>query len=395
MSSFVQRARLEETCAILALPPPPQPGIIARIGLPVFERLENLLKRSEEIDEIFGSPESGYSLEQLNKLAKERADLQPVVTAYQQLQAANAELADARMLASDDDPDVAEMAREEAARFAAETERLESELRAALVPTDPHDSKNAILEIRGGTGGDEAALFAGDLLRMYQRYAQRHGLQVEIISASGTEGGGFKEVVCSVAGQGAYRLLKHESGVHRVQRVPTTEAQGRIHTSTATVAVLPEADEVDVSIRPEDLRIDIFHSGGPGGQNVNKVATAVRVVHAPTGIVVVSQGERSQLRNKNEALAVLRSRLYEQQLQEQQAHASATRRSQVGSGERSEKVRTYNFPQDRLTDHRIGMSIHGLQEVMNGAGQFDALVQALLQDEQTRLLEESGEDSAA
>ncbi len=361
----------------------------------MFERLENLLRRSEEIDETFVMPETANDPELMNRLAKERADLQPVVAAYRRLQTATDELSDARLLASDDDPEVAEMAREEALRLTSDLERLEGELRAALVPKDPHDGKNVIMEIRGGTGGDEAALFAGDLFRMYQRYAQRHSLQVEIVNTSETEGGGFKEIVCSISGSGAYRLLKHESGVHRVQRVPVTEAQGRIHTSTATVAVLPEADEVDVAIRPEDLRIDIFHSGGPGGQNVNKVATAVRVVHAPTGIVVVSQGERSQLRNKNEALAVLRSRLYEQQLQEQQAHTSETRRSQVGSGERSEKVRTYNFPQDRLTDHRIGMSIHGLQEVMNGAGQLDALVQALLQDEQARLLEESGEDSAA
>ena len=361
----------------------------------MFERLENLLKRSEEIDELFAKPEAVYDPEQVSKLAKERSDLQPVVTAYRQLQAAQADLADAKSLAGDDDPEVATMSREEIERLSADMERLESELRTALIPKDPRDGKNVIMEIRGGTGGDEAALFAGDLFRMYQRYAQRHRLQVEIVNTSETEGGGFKEVVCSIAGRGAYRQLKHESGVHRVQRVPVTEAQGRIHTSTATVAVLPEADEVDVAIRPEDLRIDIFHSGGPGGQNVNKVATAVRVVHNPTGIVVVSQGERSQLRNKNEALAVLRSRLYEQQMQEQHASASATRRSQVGSGERSEKIRTYNFPQDRLTDHRIGMSIHGLQEIMAGAGQFDSLVEALLQEEQTRLLEEGGEDSAA
>ena len=361
----------------------------------MFERLENLLKRSEEIDELFARPEAVYDPEQVNRLAKERSDLQPVVTAYRQLQAAQADLADAKSLAGDDDPEVAAMAREEIERLSADMERLEAELRTALIPKDPHDGKNVIMEIRGGTGGDEAALFAGDLFRMYQRYAQRHRLQIEIVNTSETEGGGFKEIVCSIAGPSAYRQLKHESGVHRVQRVPVTEAQGRIHTSTATVAVLPEADEVDVAIRPEDLRIDIFHSGGPGGQNVNKVATAVRVVHNPTGVVVVSQGERSQLRNKNEALAVLRSRLYEQQMHEQQASASAARRSQVGSGERSEKIRTYNFPQDRLTDHRIGMSIHGLQEIMAGAGQLDSLVEALLQEEQTRLLEEGGEDSAA
>lgn len=361
----------------------------------MFERLDNLLKRSQQIDELFAQPEVASDPNQVNKLAKERSELQPVVTAYQQLQNAQQELADAKVLAEDDDPDFAIMARDEIDRLTTAVERLEAELRTALIPKDPNDSKNVIMEIRGGTGGDEAALFAADLFRLYQRYSQRHKLAVDIVNISETEQGGIKELVCTIQGANAFQLLKHESGVHRVQRVPVTEAQGRIHTSTATVAVLPEANEVDVEIRPEDLRVDIFHSGGPGGQNVNKVATAVRVVHNPTGIVVVSQGERSQLRNKNEAMAVLRSRLYEQQMRQQQETTSAARKSQVGTGERSEKIRTYNFPQDRLTDHRINMSIHGLQEIMAGAGQLDALVEALLQEEQTRLLDEGGEYSAA
>lgn len=361
----------------------------------MFERLDNLLKRSQQIDELFAQPEVASDPNQVNKLAKERSELQPVVTAYQQLQNAQQELEDAKVLAEDDDPDFAIMARDEIDRLTTAVERLEAELRTALIPKDPNDSKNVIMEIRGGTGGDEAALFAADLFRLYQRYSQRHKLAVDIVNISETEQGGIKELVCTIQGANAFQLLKHESGVHRVQRVPVTEAQGRIHTSTATVAVLPEANEVDVEIRPEDLRVDIFHSGGPGGQNVNKVATAVRVVHNPTGIVVVSQGERSQLRNKNEAMAVLRSRLYEQQMRQQQETTSAARKSQVGTGERSEKVRTYNFPQDRLTDHRINMSIHGLQEIMAGAGQLDALVEALLQEEQTRLLDEGGEYSAA
>lgn len=361
----------------------------------MFERLDNLLKRSQQIDELFAQPEVASDPHQVNKLAKERSELQPVVTAYQQLQNAQQELADAKVLAEDDDPDFAIMARDEIDRLTTAVERLEAELRTALIPKDPNDSKNVIMEIRGGTGGDEAALFAADLFRLYQRYSQRHKLAVDIVNISETEQGGIKELVCTIQGANAFQLLKHESGVHRVQRVPVTEAQGRIHTSTATVAVLPEANEVDVEIRPEDLRVDIFHSGGPGGQNVNKVATAVRVVHNPTGIVVVSQGERSQLRNKNEAMAVLRSRLYEQQMRQQQETTSAARKSQVGTGERSEKIRTYNFPQDRLTDHRINMSIHGLQEIMAGAGQLDALVEALLQEEQTRLLDEGGEYSAA
>ena len=359
----------------------------------MFERLDNLLLRTQEIDSLFAQPEVLSDMEQVGRLAKERADLLPVVTAYQELQNAQRELADARELAGDADADMAMMAAEEIERLTKDTERLEAELRTALLPTDPNDRKGVIMEIRGGTGGDEAALFAADLFRMYQRYSQRHGLHVDIVNTSETEGGGLREITFEVDGQDAYRLLKHESGVHRVQRVPVTEAQGRIHTSTATVVVLPEADEVDVVIKPEDLRVDIFHSGGPGGQNVNKVATAVRVVHNPTGIMVVSQDERSQFRNKTKAMTVLRSRLYEQQMREQQASTSATRRSQVGSAERSEKIRTYNFPQDRLTDHRIGMSIHGLPEIM--AGQIDAIVEALLQDEQTRLLEEAGEVGAA
>ena len=355
----------------------------------MLDRIGSAIKRSEEIDALLASPEVAADPSQLSRLGKERAALAPVVSVWKRLQAAKSDLADANALASDSDAEMAALAAEEAERASAEVERLESELRAALLPRDPNDAKNVVMEIRGGAGGDEAALFAGDLFRMYQRYAQRRGLRVDIVNVSETEQGGLREIVYSVEGDDAYRLLKHESGVHRVQRVPTTEAQGRIHTSTATVAVLPEADEVDVDIRPEDLRVDIFHSGGPGGQNVNKVATAVRVVHNPTGIMVVSQDERSQLRNKTKAMTVLRSRLYELELRERQAATSAARRSQVGAGDRSEKIRTYNFPQDRLTDHRIGLSAHGLQEIMDG--QIDRVVDALLADEQSRLLAESGE----
>lgn len=354
---------------------------------PMLDRIGSAIARSEEIDALLASPEVAADPAQLSRLGKERAALAPVVSVWKRLQAAKSDLADAQALANDADPEVAALAAEEAERAEAEAARLEEELRAALLPRDPNDSKNVVMEIRGGTGGDEAALFAGDLFRMYQRYAQRRGLRVDVVNVSETEQGGLREIVYRVEGGDAYRLLKSESGVHRVQRVPVTEAQGRVHTSTATVAVLPEADEVDVDVRPEDLRVDIFHSGGPGGQNVNKVATAVRVVHNPTGIVVVSQDERSQLRNKTKAMTVLRSRLYELQLREREAATSAARRSQVGAGERSEKIRTYNFPQDRLTDHRVGLTTHGLQEIM--AGQIDQVVDALLQDEQTRLLAES------
>jgi len=240
--------------------------------------------------------------------------------------------------------------------------------------------------VRAGTGGDEAGLFAGELFRMYQRFALRHGLTVELVDSNGSEQGGFKEVVFEVNGPEAYRLLKNEGGVHRVQRVPVTEAQGRVHTSTATVVVLPEADEYEFEVDPNDLRIDIFHSGGAGGQNVNKVATAVRIVHIPTGIMAVCQDERSQFKNKTKAMKVMRSRLLERELREQHEVIAANRRSQAGAGDRSEKVRTYNFAQDRMTDHRVNMSVHGLPEILAGQGRLDDVINALLQDEQARLL---------
>ena len=358
----------------------------------MFEKLEKLERRLEAIDELLATPEVASDAEQLSKLAKERADLEPVVRAYRQLQKTKAELEGARGLASEDDPELAEMAREEIPELVASVERLEEQLRLALLPKDPDDDKNVIMEIRAGTGGDEAALFAADLYRMYQRYAQRHRLKLDIMDSSGSEQGGFKEVVAEVTGPEAYRLFKHEGGVHRVQRVPVTEAQGRIHTSTATVAVLPEAEEKDLDINPADLRIDIFHSGGAGGQNVNKVATAVRVVHLPTGLMAVCQDERSQLKNKVKAMTVLRSRVLERELAAQRQQTTDTRRSQVGKGERSEKVRTYNFPQDRMTDHRVNLSVHGLEEILAGQGRLDEVVEALLQDEQARLLQESSDE---
>jgi peptide chain release factor 1 len=355
----------------------------------MYDKLGALFARSEEIDEMLARPEVTSDPSQLAKLAKERADLQPVVTTYQMLVSTERQLADAKSMLQEGDTDLASMAREEIPELTTRVDSLQADLRAALLPRDPNNDKNVIIEVRAGTGGDEAALFAGDLYRMYLRYAQRHGLKVEVVNTSETGQGGIKEVVFQVTGKGAYRLLKHESGVHRVQRVPVTEAQGRIHTSTATVAVLPEAQEVDVEIKDSDLRIDIYHSGGPGGQNVNKVATAVRITHQPSGIVVAVQEERSQLKNKTKAMTVLRSRIYERQMREQQAQTSAERRSQVGSGERSEKIRTYNFPQDRLTDHRINMSVHGLEEILAGHGRIDDLVERLLQDEQARLLQQA------
>ncbi|MDA1035468.1 MAG: peptide chain release factor 1 [Chloroflexi bacterium] len=346
----------------------------------MLEKLEKLALRFAEIEELLATPEVASDPDRTSKLAKERADLQSVVVAYRQLRAMQEELVDARSLANDDDEGLAVMAREEIPALTAKVTQLEEQLKATLLPKDPNDSKNAIVEVRAGTGGDEAGLFAGDLFRMYQRYALRHGLVVELVDSNGSEQGGFKEVVFEVNGPEAFRLLKHEGGVHRVQRVPTTEAQGRIHTSTATVVVLPEADEYEFEVNPNELRIDIFHSGGAGGQNVNKVATAVRIVHIPTGIMAVCQDERSQFKNKTKAMKVMRSRLLEKELREQAEATTATRRSQVGSGERSEKVRTYNFAQDRMTDHRVNMSVHGLPEILAGQGRLDDVIEALLQD---------------
>lgn len=352
-------------------------------------KLGALVARSEEIDELLASPEIASNPDQLTKLAKERAEIQPVVAAFQELRATRRSIEDARVLIDDSDPEMADLAKQEKTFLDFRLGELEAELKSLLIPRDPNDDKNVIMEIRAGTGGEEAALFAFDLYRMYQRYAQRHAFSVDLVDISESEQGGLKEVVFQVQGSNAFRFLKHESGVHRVQRVPSTETQGRIHTSTATVAVLPEAEEVDLIIKPEELRTDIYHAGGPGGQNVNKVATAVRLVHIPTGIMVVSQDERSQLKNKNKAMAVMRSRLLEREIREQQQQTSAARRSQVGSGERSEKIRTYNFPQDRLTDHRVGITVHGLDDILSGRqDSLDQLVAALLNDEQAQMLAE-------
>jgi peptide chain release factor 1 len=284
------------------------------------------------------------------------------------------------------DAEMAALVKQELHTLEEKRAKLEEDLKLALLPKDPNDSRNVILEIRAGTGGDEAALFAADLFRMYSRYAQARGWNVDIIDTSEGPSGGFKEVIAEINGKGAYSRFKYERGVHRVQRVPVTEASGRIHTSTSTVAVLPEVEDVEVDIKPEDLRVDIFHSGGAGGQNVNKVATAVRLTHLPTGIVVVCQDERSQLRNRQKAMQVLKARLYEMERSKQEAEMTSMRRSQVGSGERAEKVRTYNFPQDRVTDHRIGVTLHNLPRIMTG--DLDPLIDALATEEQARQLQE-------
>jgi peptide chain release factor 1 len=278
------------------------------------------------------------------------------------------------------------MAKEEAHQLEEKQTHLQKELKLALLPKDPNDEKNIIMEIRAGAGGDEAAIFAAELFRMYSRYAQAKRWNVDVISSSESIGGGIKEIVLEISGHSVFSRLKYERGVHRVQRVPTTESSGRIHTSTATVAVLPEAEEVDLTIDPKDIRIDIFHSGGAGGQNVNKVATAVRLTHFPTGMVVICQDERSQLQNRLKAFAVLRSRLLDMETSKQEQEMSSMRRSQVGTGERSEKIRTYNFPQDRLSDHRIGLTLHSLPRIMQG--DLDAMIDSLATEDQAKKLQE-------
>ncbi|MSQ11156.1 MAG: peptide chain release factor 1 [Dehalococcoidia bacterium] len=354
----------------------------------VRAQLEALTKRFNELMELMALPEVAGDHARLQQLNKERASLAPIVALYREHRQALQELDQAQELVrSEADGELREMARAEVSRLTRQQGSLEERLRLELVPRDPKDEGNVFIEVRAGTGGEEAALFAVELLRMYLRYAQRKGWKTDIADQSLTGLGGVKEVTFEVRGRGAYSRLKHESGVHRVQRVPSTESSGRIHTSTATVAVLPEVEEVDVHIAPEDVKVDIFHAGGHGGQNVQKVATAVRLTHLPTGIVVVCRDERSQLQNRVKAMNVLRSRVYQQAVQQQQDQLATERRAQVGTGERSEKIRTYNFPQDRVTDHRVNLTVHNLPHVLDGG--LDELLGAVIADAQHRQLEET------
>ncbi|OGO43134.1 MAG: peptide chain release factor 1 [Chloroflexi bacterium RBG_16_58_8] len=352
----------------------------------MFEQLEKIEKRYLEIDEKMARPEVATNLSQLQELARERAGIEEIVRKYRKYKSAQKSLEDTRtMLGEGLDRELAELARQEIGTLEAQTAALAEELRLALIPKDPNDEKDIIVEIRAGTGGNEAALFAADLFRMYSRYAQGRGWKPDILSTSESGIGGFKEIIFEIRGNGAFSRLKYERGVHRVQRVPVTEASGRIHTSTATVAVLPKAEEVDIHINQDELKIDVFHSGGAGGQNVNKVATAIRVTHIPTGMVVVCQDERSQLQNKVKALSVLRTRLMDIERHKQEEQIISDRRSQVGSAERAEKIRTYNYPQDRVTDHRINLTLHNLPRIMDG--DIDGLIDELSAAEQARQLE--------
>lgn len=354
----------------------------------MFDRLRELDRRYEELTQLLGDPDVASDPEKLMEYGRERADLDEVVSTYRELKEMDRQIADAEAMARDSDPELAELAREELDGLRDAREPVVSRLRAQLVPKDPNDEKNVIVEIRAGTGGEEAALFAAELLRMYIRYAEKQGWKTDVMSLSESAVGGIKEAVLEVRGRGAYSHLRYESGVHRVQRVPVTESGGRIHTSAATVAVLPEVEEVDVQIDENDLRVDVFRSSGNGGQSVNTTDSAVRITHLPTGIVVSCQDEKSQLKNRIKAMAVLRARLYDIEQQKLDEERGGMRRSQVGSGDRSEKIRTYNFPQDRVTDHRLKINLSNLPSVMDG--NIDAFVRELQSADQAERLQMAG-----
>lgn len=355
----------------------------------MFNKLEEVVDRFREVEGLLSDPSVVSNQEKYRALTKEHSNLSEVVEVYQRYRKTCEAIVGNRELLRDPDPEVKEMAKAELPELEEDRERLEKELHLLLLPRDPNDDKNIILEIRAGTGGEEAALFAADLFRMYSRYADGKGWKVEIMSLSEADAGGIKEVIALISGNRVYSRLKYESGTHRVQRVPATEAQGRIHTSACTVAVLPEADEVDVDIDPGDLRIDVYRASGAGGQHVNKTESAVRITHIPTGVVVACQDEKSQHKNKAKAMKILSSRILESRRAAQDAKMAADRKSQVGSGDRSERIRTYNFPQGRCTDHRIGLTLYRLEAIMQG--DLDEIVDALTTSAQSDAL--SGQES--
>lgn len=352
-----------------------------------WSKLEEIDRYYRELNDQMTHPEVTSNPQQLMKLAQEKSAIEDVVTKYRQYKSITTELDETKAMLNDGiEEDMITLIKQEIDNLSQRQDSLIQELKIALIPKDVNDEKDIIMEIRSGAGGDEAGLFAADLFRMYSRYAQSKRWNVDIINLTANSVGGIKEIIFEIDGRGAFSKFKYERGVHRVQRVPTTEAQGRIHTSTATVAVLPKAEEVDISINPDDIRVDIFHSGGAGGQNVNKVATAVRITHLPTGIVVTCQDERSQLRNKTKAISVLRSRLLDIEQHKQETEIIQQRRSQIGTGDRAEKIRTYNYPQDRVTDHRINLNLHNLPAILDG--ELDNLIEALITQDRAEKLKE-------
>jgi peptide chain release factor 1 len=356
----------------------------------MLQKLEEVERRYTELEAQLSSPEMLAEQKRYARFAKERSDLEPIVTAYRQWKMVRAEIEGHRSLLESDDADIRELAKQELPVLRERAEQLQAELRILLLPRDPNDERNVVLEIRAGTGGEEASLFAADLFRMYSRFAETEGWKVEVLSSSTTGLGGLKEIIALIEGRGAYSRLKYEGGVHRVQRVPVTEASGRIHTSAVTVAVLPEAEDVEVDIdEATELRIDVYRSSGPGGQSVNTTDSAVRVTHLPTGLVVSCQDEKSQHKNKAKALKILRARLLERAQEEQHASEAQSRRAMVGSGDRSERVRTYNFPQGRLTDHRINLTVYNLERVIDG--DLGAVIDALNTHFQSLQLRDAGE----
>ncbi len=357
----------------------------------MIDRLREIEARYEEVAREMSTPEAATDPAALQRLGRELARLEPIVDAVRAWNAVREELEATQAMARDPEEEVRTMAREELISLEAREAAIADDLRVLLVPRDPNDERGVILEVRAGTGGDEAALFAADLVRMYARYAEQRRWKLELLSTSEGGGGGWKEAIAEIAGDGAYSRLKYESGVHRVQRVPVTEASGRIHTSTATVSVLPEADEVEIQIPDKDLRVDVYRSSGPGGQSVNTTDSAVRITHLPTGIMVAIQDEKSQHKNKAKALGVLRARLLEMEQARMAEERGDQRRAQVGTGERAEKIRTYNFPDDRVTDHRIGLTVHNLPGLLEG--DLDRIVDPLAADDQARRLAELGPDA--
>ncbi len=358
----------------------------------MLEKLGQIEERYNELTQLMAKPDVAKDHQRVAELAKERSDLEDVVTVFRKFKAVSDELVDTTELLEDDiGPELRALAEAEIADLEQRKTELRQELQKLLIPKDPRDAKDVIVEIRAGAGGDEAGLFAADLYRMYTRYAEQQGWKTEILSSHSTGIGGFKEIVFDVKGRGAFSHFKFESGVHRVQRVPITESSGRIHTSTATVAVLPEMSDVEVEIKPEDLDMEAYRASGPGGQHMQKNATAIRLIHKPSGITVACESERSQTKNKRRALSILRARLYERKLQKQQKKRAKARRMQVGTGDRSEKIRTYNFPQNRITDHRINLTIHQLSEILDG--DLGPFVQALRSEEQKEQMEAIGEDA--